>query len=218
MWINFVSTAQFVIKILLGGINAISGEPAIEDMATKWRRLNLKAEKKPIQDYIITPEQLWLDGISVPKVTGEDLVGGLQFEVTPCIPSPPKGYWPAGDMNGPGPIRLHVKEPEGTTNVYDVRLTATGDYLKSLFGMNVKLDAIDHTLEDYEIEKDSELFYAYEQVGGGNGRVSPEREFGIAPGGVIKQCILEDPYVAESWDTDCTITFNFQILKSAMFR
>ena len=44
-------------------------------------------------------------------------------------------------MNGPGPIRLHVKEPEGTTNVYDVRLTATGDYLKSLFGMNVKLDA-----------------------------------------------------------------------------
>ena len=74
MWINFVSTAQFVIKILLGGINAISGEPAIEDMATKWRRLNLKAEKKPIQDYIITPEQLWLDGISVPKVVSGSLL------------------------------------------------------------------------------------------------------------------------------------------------
>ena len=40
---------------------------------------------------------------------------------------------------------------------------------------------------------------------------------GIAPGGLIKQCILEDPYPAESWDSACTIYFNVQIPISELF-
>lgn len=41
---------------------------------------------------------------------------------------------------------------------------------------------------------------------------------GVAPGGLIKQCILEDEYSAASWDSAHTITFNVQILNSEVFR
>ena len=104
MWIRFKSYQCFAIKIHLGGVNAISGEPMIENAATKLRRLNSMANKVSIQDYVVTPNQLWLDGIAsqdrcvrqfvaMPlgsgysveaQVTGKDLVGGLQFEITPA--------------------------------------------------------------------------------------------------------------------------------------
>lgn len=104
MWIRFDSNDEFAIKIFVGGINAISGEPAIETAATRLRRLNLLADQKSVQDYVITPDQLWLDGIASTQgrvrqfvampvgsgytveaqVTGEDITGGLQFEITPA--------------------------------------------------------------------------------------------------------------------------------------
>lgn len=103
MWIRFKSSNQFAIKIYVGGVNAVSGEPLIENAATIFRRQKLKAEGKSIQDYVVTPQQLWLDGIAMTagvvrqfvampldsgysveaQVTGQDLVGGLQFVVTP---------------------------------------------------------------------------------------------------------------------------------------
>ena len=41
---------------------------------------------------------------------------------------------------------------------------------------------------------------------------------GVAPGGLIKQCILEDRFPAESWDRQATVFFNVQILNSELFR
>ena len=73
-------------------------------MATSLHRLGRYREGKSIgQDYMIVPEQLWLDGIateegrvrqfvSVPtesgysvetQITGQNDIGGIQFEVTP---------------------------------------------------------------------------------------------------------------------------------------
>jgi len=105
MWIRFESRSIFAIKIYVGGVNAISGEPAIENAATMLRRLNIHSKRGSVQDYVVTPDQLWLDGIAsndgrvrqfvaMPQgsgysveyqVTGEDVVGGLEFEVTPSI-------------------------------------------------------------------------------------------------------------------------------------
>jgi len=104
MWIRFESNDEFAIKVFVGAINAISGEPAIETAATRLRRLNLLADYKSVQDYVTTPDQLWLDGIASTQgrvrqfvampvgsgyaveaqVTGEDVTGGLQFEITPA--------------------------------------------------------------------------------------------------------------------------------------
>ncbi|KAH8595364.1 hypothetical protein B0O99DRAFT_155247 [Bisporella sp. PMI_857] len=104
MWIRFRSKMPYAIKIYVGAVNAISGEPAVETAATKLRRQRLLSEKKSIQDYVVVPEQYWLDGIATSEgkvrqfvampigsgysveaqVTGEDVTGGLQFEITPA--------------------------------------------------------------------------------------------------------------------------------------
>jgi hypothetical protein len=98
---SFHAKRQFAIKIYLGGVNGISGEPMIPNMATYLKRAN-KATRK--QDYIVVPSQPWLDGVAVSpglvkqfvampfgsgysvekQVTGEESVGGMQFEVIPA--------------------------------------------------------------------------------------------------------------------------------------
>jgi hypothetical protein len=107
LWIGFESTRPFAIKVLLGGINAISGEPIIETVATALRRARMINEGKSIQDYaVVDPahhSQLWLDGIAQEngkvmqfvavqtgsgysveaQITKADTVGGIQIMVTP---------------------------------------------------------------------------------------------------------------------------------------
>ncbi|KAF3923861.1 hypothetical protein ABW21_db0206816 [Orbilia brochopaga] len=106
MWISFKARSRgpkYAIKIFAGGINVISGEPETETTATKLRRQNLLAEEKSVQDYVIAPDQLWLDGIATAaghvrqfiatslgdgltvegQTTGSEDNGGLQFEITP---------------------------------------------------------------------------------------------------------------------------------------
>lgn len=102
MWIRFETKKQFAIKIYVGGVNAISAEPAVENFATKLRCQTLNSQPTSLQDYIVTLQQLWLDGItvspgkvrqfvSVPsakgfsveaQITNAETVGGVQFEIT----------------------------------------------------------------------------------------------------------------------------------------
>lgn len=109
MWINFQAEAPFAIKIFVGGINAVSGEPLTETPATLLRRLTLLSKEKSVQDYVVPPKQLWLDGIAsgdgkvrqfvaMPfgtgytveaQITGQDVLGGLQFHVIPSNWTPP---------------------------------------------------------------------------------------------------------------------------------
>jgi hypothetical protein len=107
LWIGFESTRPFAIKVLLGGVNAISGEPVVETFATALRRARLINEGKSIQDYaVVDPanySQLWLDGIAEQngrvmqfvavragsgysveaQIAHADAVGGIQIMVTP---------------------------------------------------------------------------------------------------------------------------------------
>jgi hypothetical protein len=98
----------------VGAVNAISGEPAVETAATKLHRQNLLSRNESIQDYIITPNQKWLDGIataegqvrqfvampigggySVEKqVTREEVTCGLQFEIIPAKEQSPRNISP----------------------------------------------------------------------------------------------------------------------------
>lgn len=116
MWIRFGCAHSYMTKIYVGGINAISGEPAAEDVASRLRRRtklaaahgNYEDVTSALQDYIIIPDQLWLDGIAnaagtvrqfvaMPfdsgysvesQMTGHDSLGGIQFEITPYKPDP----------------------------------------------------------------------------------------------------------------------------------
>src|SRR2546421_4084731 len=64
MWIRFESEMQFAIKIYVGGVNAVSGEPVPENMASRLRRQKRVSEGKSIQDYVVLPQQRWLDGVA----------------------------------------------------------------------------------------------------------------------------------------------------------
>lgn len=103
MWINFTSPSTFAVKIYVGGVNAVSGEPARETATSMRRRLERMKKNQNIQDYVVVPEQLWLDGIAssggtvkqfvaMPlgsgysvelQLTGAEVIGGLQIEVIP---------------------------------------------------------------------------------------------------------------------------------------
>lgn len=93
LWINFSSRSDypFAIKIAAGKVNAVTGEP--------WRN---ELQKKP-QDYVVLPDQPWIDGFCVAKgmvrqfvamplgegytaeeqITGEAEHGGLQIIAYP---------------------------------------------------------------------------------------------------------------------------------------
>ncbi|KAI0195797.1 hypothetical protein EV127DRAFT_358309 [Xylaria flabelliformis] len=106
MWINFTADEPFMIKVYAGGVNAVSGEHKLETIETKMRRLDLVSKNKSIQDYIVAPRQHWIDGFAVSpgvvrqfvamplgtgytveaQLTGQELVGGLQLEITPSLP------------------------------------------------------------------------------------------------------------------------------------
>lgn len=105
MWICFEADEHFMIKIYAGGVNVISGEHFTKEGTeeAKLRRQKLIAAKKTIQDYVVVPEQLWLDGIAVApgvvkqfvampvgegysveaQLTGREVATSLQFEITP---------------------------------------------------------------------------------------------------------------------------------------
>lgn len=65
MWIDFSANAPFMIKIYCGGVNVVSGEHAAESIEAKKRRLKLLEQGKRIQDYLVVPEQHWIDGFAV---------------------------------------------------------------------------------------------------------------------------------------------------------
>lgn len=113
MWIKFTCKQTYMIKIYVGRVNAVSGESAAEDAGTMLRRqaklarhYDAKYSGTPLQDYVVVPGQVWLDGIAdatgtvrqfvaMPfgseysiesQVSGTEAAGGLQFEITPYKP------------------------------------------------------------------------------------------------------------------------------------
>jgi hypothetical protein len=88
MWINFDSckATLYLIKVYVGGVNVVSGEPAEETMATRLKRSTKtqegkKAGKKdqeekasPLQDYLIVPGQQLIDRIAAEDGTVKQFV------------------------------------------------------------------------------------------------------------------------------------------------
>lgn len=70
MWINFRSMYQGAVRVFVGRVNAISGRSMEEALD--------KQDDSHVQDYIVIPDQQWLDGICVaPGIV-------RQFVAMPC--------------------------------------------------------------------------------------------------------------------------------------
>lgn len=249
MWIRFKANAPFMIKIYCGGVNAVSGEHGNEDAETKQRRLRLAQKGESTQDYVVVPSQPWLDGVAVKpsvvrqfvamplgqgysveaQLTGKEVIGGLQFEVTPALcepkdqrnPRPPK---PLGDFHffiktltgktvvmpcSPedtiDSIKIGIQEKEGIPPEYQ-RLIFAGRQLEP-----------ERTVASYGIQHKSTVYLVLTLRGGGPDPVICH-QLGLAAGGMIKQDIRQDTCDPAKWIQGLTLTIPVQILNSAVFR
>ncbi|KXH63724.1 integral membrane protein [Colletotrichum salicis] len=142
MWVNFSAQAPFAIKIYVGGVNAVSGLPMTENEKTLEKRVRMLNSGKQIQDYMVVPDQNWLDGIvsedgkirqfvAQPKgsgfsveaqVTGEENIGGIQIEVIPIKKNLPTQF----------DVRYENKQHKVVTRTFNVAekgLTAESTWL-----------------------------------------------------------------------------------------
>jgi len=134
MWIKFDATRPFAVKVYVGGVNAISGESKVQTLdAIQQSGESRSVEKKCTQDYIVPPLQYWLDGIAKQdgkvmqfvaapvgtgysveaQVTGQDNVGGIQFEIMPQYP----------------PVRLRFRSEWPVPNMQIIVKTLTGKHI-----------------------------------------------------------------------------------------
>jgi ubiquitin len=145
MWIKFSATSPFAVKVYVGGVNAVSGELVEETEGATMRRLKKKEAGKAIQDYMVVPNQLWLDGIAsndgvvrqfvaMPfgdgysveaQLTGQEKFGGIQFEITPAVNPTPR---PKVEGN----MRIYLKTLTGKTITLPVTSAHTITHIKEL--------------------------------------------------------------------------------------
>ncbi|KAI8946543.1 hypothetical protein F4801DRAFT_564098 [Xylaria longipes] len=258
MWIKFTADDPFMIKVYAGGVNAVSGEHNSETIETKMRRLDLVSRNKSIQDYVVVPRQPWIDGfavspgmvrqfVAVPlgmgytveaQLTGQEVVGGLQFEITPSLPKK-RIIHPQPEKRVIGPRLSHASSSNFSPSNFSIEV-------KTLTGKNIRIQSFPsetindvkeaiqdaegippnqqrllfnggsledgRTLSDYRIKNNAVLHMVLRLRGGG--WYGP---MGVAAGGKIDQVIYKDDNDPSIWATT-TITIPVHILTPAMFR
>ena len=145
MWINFSGRYPFAIKVAAGKINAVTGD--------RWTD-GLTADP---QDYLVRPEQPWLDGFCVAKGQIRQFVAMRLGE----------GYTAEEQLAGEarhGGVQI-VAYPM-KAQVYEERLRAPEEAV------------------------------VYEECPS----APTPSEIGLAPGGLMRQEIYEDPYGIDAWD------------------
>jgi hypothetical protein len=144
MWINFESKkSPYLVNIYCGGVNAVSGASPMDTFTAKLRQIKIFTESperderlRRLQDYIVLPDQPWLDGfatadgivkqfVAMPfgsgysveaQITGQEVAGGLHFEVTPLRDS----------------YQVFLKMITGGTRTFEVGQHTTVDRLRKL--------------------------------------------------------------------------------------
>ncbi|KAM0190406.1 hypothetical protein ACHAPI_009395 [Fusarium lateritium] len=250
LWINFKSEtywpyfklrSRYLVKIYVGGINAISGEPAVPNAATPLRRRNLLKNDKSLQDYIVVPEQRWLDGIAVEpgqvrqfvampvgtghsveaQMTGEETTAGIQLEITrlDTVPKPAR-------VKSLTMIKVILRQDDEYFMTYSVGCEETLAILKDAvyekigafpkhqrFFYDGKYVREDLPLSHYDLVNGSVLRVVVGRWGGGGDTEQPEMN--ISAGGRITQSII--PLPQREYRKTVPVTFNVQVLNSASF-
>ena len=162
MWISFEADYPMAVKVAAGKVNAVTGEP--------WRD---ELTEEP-QDYLVVPEQPWLDGFCVTK----------------------------------GLIRQFVAMPLGEGYSAEEQLTGEARH----GGLQIAVSPI--TAERWEaIVRERVLARRADFLHGP--LAAPE--MGLAPGGLMRQEIYEDPYGFDAWERSVRSRCFVHILNSAQF-
>ena len=165
MWINFHADYPMAVKIAAGKINAVTGEAWTEEIS-----------REP-QDYVVVPEQPWLDGFCVKK--------GLirQFVAMPLG----EGYTAEEQLTGEaehGGLQIAVYPMKRSTYEEMHRIELGADYMAR------PMTSMDDA--------------------------SP-LEMGLAPGGLMRQEIYDDPHDINAWERSVVSRCFVHIVNSAQF-
>lgn len=224
MWMQFRSPSgrPFAVKVASGKVNAVSGKPWVDHLEgngsftvfdiknqDNQRRVSvdkkLKAKIEP--DYMVAPNQPWLDGfnvgegvirqfIAVPlesgytveeQVTGKAEVGGLQIIVYPMKDE----AWNKIKASG---FKYHNKEEMGSFLSFAGESSETKS-MSMAFNMASK-----GTMRAVSLS------------------VSVAPDMGLGAGGKIKQEIFENPYGIDAWDTDNSLRIFVHLANSIQYK
>jgi Ubiquitin family len=170
MWISFNCQQPFAVKVFVGGINVVTGESKRKTPEMVKCQQERFANNESMQDYVVPPDQLWLDGIATmdgkvmqfiatpvgtgysveAQVTGEDKIAGVQFEITPKLPDP---YHTMAPFSTETPDQLiYIRHLTSTSLPLRVALSYTVDQVKTLVEERVKLAVRDQRLTYHGIQ------------------------------------------------------------------
>lgn len=220
MWLSFGGNRYnpdnyCAVKVAAGKVNAISGKPWSETLEKPDTSV---AGKDPVQDYMVCPNQPWLDGfntgdgvirqfISMPlgmgytvekQVTGKEDVGGLQFIVYPAKP---------------GAIKLNL---QGYRTLGGCLTGSLGEYAAASYqhdGQAV-MSAMPTSMPTLSADED---YYVPTRKSVTRGVTLKGAEMGLAAGGKMTQKIYEDTYGIDSWDTENAQRIFVHIVNSQMW-
>lgn len=204
MWLSF-SGANWrpnALKVAIGKVNALSGKP--------WSELLVKGRGEDEQDYMIVPEQPWLDGINAGdgfikqfvamplgmgytvegQVTGEEKFGGVQL----CVFDPKTGKFP-DTPPPPSPLRSR----RAGTQLHNYA-SLNSSYSGQSFGS--------HGLIGSDVVSAAAGSLDSSLVG---------QEMGLAAGGRMRQKIYPDRHGIETWDQGNYARLYVHLVNSAMW-
>lgn len=166
-----------IAKVCVGRINAITGKPYSETLSNKF------------QDYIVIPEQKWLDGIS----SGEGLV--RQFVAMPLA----QGYT----------IEAQITDEEKFGGFQLV-------FMDAIDGRFPDRDpAVDSRIKYGECQA---LFAGRSSSHSSYSIAMLQEAMGIAAGGNIKQQIQKDSYGIESWSFENRRSLTIHLVNSRSYK
>ncbi|HRJ21293.1 MAG TPA: hypothetical protein PLF84_19765 [Bryobacteraceae bacterium] len=164
LWIAFESEEyRFAVKVAAGKVNAVTGEGWSQEL------------KKGRQDYVVAPEQPWLDGFSV----------------------------------GKGVIRQFVAMPLGAGYTAEEQLTGAGEH----GGLQICV----YPMKAKVFERWRRPARVYSDVLACCSMPSA-KEMGLAPGGVMRQEIYDDPHGIGAWETGVSGRCFVHLANSLVYR
>jgi hypothetical protein len=147
LWISFSGRYPMALKIAAGKVSALTGKPWDDNLSDS-----------PDQDYVVIPEQPWLDGF----------------------------------FAGKGLIRQFVAMPLGEGYTAEEQLTGSGKH--------GGLQVIAYPMKAVEYERLKRREAAFDECSVVYCASPIEADMGLAPGGVMRQEVYEDPYGLSAWE------------------
>ncbi len=161
MWLSFTGSYPMAVKVAAGKINALTGDPWTNELSDSP------------QDYLVVPEQPWLDGFCVEQ----------------------------------GLVRQFVAMPLGAGYSAEEQLTGEAQHGGLQIAVHpMKVSSYEALALERRVEEE---VLALAPV--------PDGEMSLAPGGLMRQEVYEDPYGFDAWETSVRSRCFVHILNSVQF-